>query len=61
MESYENDIYKSEVITNAMKEFAEFKILDYNFMPTIEILPNGDIHQDDLFTLADVQSTNEVF
>ena len=54
MESYENDIYKSEVITNAMKEFAEFKILDYNFMPTIEILPNGDIHQDDLFTLADV-------
>ena len=61
MESYENDIYKSEVITNAMKEYAELKILDYNFMPTIEILPNGDIHQDDLFTLADLQSSNEVY
>ena len=54
MESYENDIYKSEVITNPMKEYAELKILDYNFMPTIEILPNGDIHQDDLFRLADL-------
>ena len=47
MESFANDDYKSEIITNSMKEWAEFKMEDYNFMPSIEILPYGEFVHDE--------------
>ena len=46
MESYTNDDYKSEIINNSMKEWAEFKMEDYRFMPSIEILPYGEFVHD---------------
>ena len=50
MNSYNKDIYKSEIITNSMKEYGELNILDFNFMPTIELMPWGDIHEGDEFS-----------
>ena len=47
METFAYDSYKSETITNSMKEWAEFKMDDYNFMPTIEIMQYGDIDKTD--------------
>ena len=44
MNTYVFDTYKSEKITNTMETtaHAEFKMLDYNFMPTLEILQWGE-------------------
>lgn len=56
MESFVNDSYKSETITNSMKEWAEFKMNDYNFMPTIEIMQYGDIDKtgENSFKIKDI-------
>ena len=42
MENFAYDTFKSEKITNSMKEWAEFKMDDYNFMPTLEIIQGGE-------------------
>ena len=46
MNSYAFDTFKSEKITNNMKEFGELNINDFDFMPTLEILPYGEKHAD---------------
>lgn len=42
MNNFVYDSYKSEKLTNSMKEWAEFKMNDYSFMPTLEILQWGE-------------------
>ena len=56
MVSFANDTFKSEVITNPMKEWGEFEMNDYNFMPTIEIIPWGDINptSENSFNIKDI-------
>lgn len=43
MDNFKYDNYKSEKLTNKMEEFAELKMLDYAFMPTLEILQYGEV------------------
>ena len=42
MNNFVYDTYKSEKLINPMKKWAEFKMQDYSFMPTLEILQWGE-------------------
>ena len=58
MEIFAYDTFKSEKITNSMKEWAEFNMTDYNFMPTLEIIQGGEENPGG-FKINDILDTSE--
>jgi hypothetical protein len=61
MYNNEFDAIKSETMSNNMKEYGEFKINDFNFMPTVEVLPYGETNPDPskAFLITDIMSESD--
>lgn len=63
MESHVYDTFKSEKIANNMETNGEFEMKNFNFMPTLEILPNGDPNPDvsktfDMLDITDMEDAH---
>jgi hypothetical protein len=62
MNNNEKDILKSETETNNMKEYGEFDMQDFNFLPTLEMVPFGEPSEDPekSFDITDLMSDEDI-